>query len=153
MTITIIIDDLSSPEIKQLLKEHLASMHQHCPKDSIHAFDIKTLQQADITFWSAWDGKQLCGCAALKRHNAQLGELKSMRTSTRHLRRGIARHLLNYILDDAKQQGYRQISLETGAQAIFDPARKLYTSAGFKPCAPFAAYKKDPNSIFMTKYL
>jgi len=151
--ITIIIDDLSSPEIKQLLKEHLASMHQHCPKDSIHAFDIETLRQPDITFWSAWDGKQLCGCAALKKHNEQHAELKSMRTASKHLRRGIARQLLKEVLDYAKQQGYSQISLETGSQAIFIPARKLYTSVGFKPCAPFAAYKEDPNSIFMTKYL
>lgn len=32
----------------------------------------------------------------------------------------------------------------------FLPARRLYEKAGFQYCNPFAHYKEDPNSLFMT---
>lgn len=32
----------------------------------------------------------------------------------------------------------------------FQPARALYASFGFTPCAPFGDYLEDPNSVFMT---
>ena len=35
----------------------------------------------------------------------------------------------------------------------FEPARKLYQSFGFTFCAPFADYRDDPNSVFMTRAL
>lgn len=35
----------------------------------------------------------------------------------------------------------------------FLPARRLYESFGFTYCAPFADYREDPNSAFMTRTL
>ena len=32
----------------------------------------------------------------------------------------------------------------------FEPARQLYRKFGFKDCPPFAGYREDPNSVFMT---
>ena len=61
--------------------------------------------------------------------------------------------LLQHIIDEAKRQGYRRLSLETGSMPFFEPARKLYGKFGFEYCEPFADYKKDPNSVFMTKTL
>jgi putative acetyltransferase len=45
------------------------------------------------------------------------------------------------------------VSLETGSMEFFRPARALYASFGFAPCPPFADYREDPNSVFMTKEL
>lgn len=78
------------------------------------------------------------------------GEIKSMRTPRHLRRRGAARLLLTHLIDKAQQQGYRQLSLETGSMAFFKPARALYTSLGFTPCGPFGDYADDPNSVFMT---
>lgn len=47
----------------------------------------------------------------------------------------------------------RRVSLETGSMDFFAPARRLYAAAGFAPCAPFGAYRADPNSVFMTRTL
>jgi putative acetyltransferase len=41
------------------------------------------------------------------------------------------------------------LSLETGSQAGFEPARKLYERFGFEYCGSFGSYKADPNSAFM----
>jgi putative acetyltransferase len=145
------IDDLSGEEIADLLREHLQDMAEHSPPESIHALDLERLQKPEITFWSVWDGSGLAGCGALKELDRYHGELKSMRTSPAYRRRGVAKLLLEHILEEAKTRGYRRLSLETGTMEAFEPARKLYASFGFRSCEPFSNYREDPNSIFMTK--
>jgi putative acetyltransferase len=147
------IDDLSSPKIIELLREHLHSMTLHSPPESIHALDIDALRQPEITFWSAWDGDELMGCGAIKELDARHGEIKSMRTATAHLRKGVAAALMCHILDEAQRRSYQRLSLETGSMEAFAPAHRLYASFGFRECAPFADYGEDPYSVFMTREL
>jgi putative acetyltransferase len=145
------IDDLSGWEIRALLREHLANMRQISPPESIHALPLERLREPEITFWTAWENGELLGCGALKELSAQDGEIKSMRTSSRHLRKGVAKTLLDFIIDEAARRGYRRLSLETGSMEAFEPARQLYARAGFTFCEPFADYIEDPNSAFMTR--
>ena len=74
------VDDLTGPEIADLLREHLENMHQISPPESVHALDLASLRSPDIAFWSVWDGRELVGCGALKELDAGSGEIKSMRT-------------------------------------------------------------------------
>lgn len=144
------IDDLRGPEIAKLLQEHLDHMYSVSPAASVHALDIEALRHPDITFWSAWDGDQLCGCGALKKINSEFAELKSMRTAKPYLRRGVALKILNTVLVEAKNRGYQKLYLETGAQPAFLPARTMYLKRGFKLCEPFEGYLHDENSVFMS---
>jgi putative acetyltransferase len=144
------VDDLNGPEIIQLLQEHLHSMTLHSPPESIHALDIEKLRKPDITFWTVWQDSKLMGCGALKELDAAHGEIKSMRTASAHLRKGVATAMLNHILGEARKRSYRRLSLETGSMEAFAPARSLYARFGFKPCSPFADYVEDPYSVFMT---
>jgi putative acetyltransferase len=73
-----------------------------------------------------------------------------MRTAASFRRRGVAKTMLRHILAEAGRRGYQRVSLETGSLPFFEPARTLYASHGFQPCAPFADYRPDPNSVFMT---
>lgn len=147
------IDDLKGPEIYELLQEHLRSMSLLSPPESVHALDIEELRQPDITFWTVWENGELLGCGALKELDARHAEIKSMRTSSLHLRKGVARNLLEHILEEAKRRGYSRLSLETGSMEAFEPARKLYANFGFTYCGPFADYVEDPYSVFMTREL
>lgn len=147
------IDDLSSPEIIGLLREHLHSMTLHSPPESIHALDVEGLRKPEITFWSAWDGTELMGCGAIKELDPEHGEIKSMRTASTHLRKGVAAALMRHILDEARRRSYQRLSLETGSMEAFAPARRLYASFGFEECAPFGDYVEDPYSTFMTREL
>ncbi|MBB3060723.1 GNAT family N-acetyltransferase [Microbulbifer rhizosphaerae] len=147
------VDDLNGPEVAELLSEHLRGMAQHSPPESIHALDLEALRRPEITFWSAWDGAELMGCGALKTLDTRHAEIKSMRTASAHLRKGVVRRLLQHILDQARSRGYRRLSLETGSMAAFEPARRLYASFGFEYCGPFVNYREDPNSVFMTREL
>ncbi|KWW20522.1 acetyltransferase [Peribacillus simplex] len=147
------IDDLNGSEVIALVSEHLHGMTLHSPSESIHALNLEALRKPEITFWSVWEGDQLVGCGALKEIDDQHGEIKSMRTSSSHLRKGVAKQLLEYIMEVAKQRGYRRLSLETGSMDAFEPARRLYASIGFQYCKPFSDYIEDPNSVFMKKEL
>ena len=144
------VDDLTRPEIHALLEEHLTNMYELSPPESVHALDLSKLRGPDITFWSVWDGATLVGVGALKEMNAQEGEIKSMRTPKSLRRRGAGRAVLAHIIEEARSRGYRRLSLETGSQEGFVPARRLYESFGFSECGPFGEYKLDPNSVFMT---
>ena len=147
------IDDLNGSDIAELLQAHLQSMSEISPPESMHALNIDALRQPDITFWSVWEGEQLVGCGALKELDAQHAEIKSMRTASAHLRKGVASRLLQHIIDEAKRRNYRRLSLETGSMESFEPAQRLYARFGFRNCGPFADYIEDPNSVFMTREL
>jgi putative acetyltransferase len=125
-------------------------MYELSPPESVHALDLSKLRSPDITFWSVWDGATLIGCGALKELSATEGEIKSMRTPNAMRRRGAGRAVLAHIIAEARARGYRRLSLETGSQEEFMPARNLYSAFGFVPCGPFGDYKLDPNSAFMT---
>jgi len=144
------LDDLSRPAIHALLQEHLRNMHELGPPESVHALDLDKLRRPDITFWSAWDGDLLLGCGALLALNDRHGEVKSMRTPAAHRRTGAGRALLMHIIETARARGYERLSLETGSVAAFEPAHRLYESAGFVRTGPFGDYVEDVNSVFMT---
>ena len=135
------------------MQEHLQSALQHSPPESVHALDVEGLRKPEITFWTAWESGDLLGCGALKELDSQHGEIKSMRTASLHLRKGVARKLLDHIIAEARRRGYRRLSLETGSMAAFAPARRLYSKFGFTYCGPFADYLEDPYSVFMTREL
>ena len=143
-------DDLTHPVIHALLNEHLQSMYALSPPESVHALDLEKLRKPEITFWSAWDGDMLLGCGALKKLDDTHGEVKSMRTPAAIRRRGAGRAILEHIIAVARLRGYQRLSLETGTVDAFKPAQKLYESVGFTTCGPFADYRVDPNSVFMT---
>ena len=151
------LDDLSDPRIEAFMEEHLQDMRATSPPESVHALDMAQLRQPDIAFWSAWlqedDGDTLVGTGALKRLSATHAELKSMRTSARHRGQGIARQLPQHLLEEARARGFTKLSLETGPQPFFEPARQLYFQHGFVECGPFADYGPDPYSFFMTRAL
>ena len=147
------LDDLSGPEIRALLEEHLRNMRSISPPESVHALDLDGLRAPGVSFWTAWSGPRLLGCGALKELDPRHGEIKSMRTAAAHRRSGVARAVLAHIVAEARRRGYARLSLETGSQGAFAPARRLDESFGFGRCPPFEGYAEDPNSVFMTRLL
>ncbi len=145
------IDNLEGLEIGKLLEEHHQDMLKHSPPESVHALDLSALREANITFWSARINGQLAGCGALKELSKTHVELKSMRTSRQHLRKGVAATILTHLLAEAKARAYKKISLETGSMDVFIPAQQLYKKFGFLDCEPFSNYQADPYSRYLSK--
>ena len=147
------IDDLERQQVRELLAGHLAQMLTMSPACSVHALDLERLRQPGIRVWTAWEGGQLLGCGALKELTPLHGEIKSMRTADAHRGKGVGRTMLSHLLAVARERGYERVSLETGATPAFLPALRLYESAGFQRCGPFADYTEDPHSVYMTRLL
>ena len=149
MPIDIRPDDLSSPEMAELIAIHAQSMLAASPPESCHFLPIEGLRQPAVTVWSMWEDGALIGCGALKEIGACAGEIKSMHTRA-HLRgRGLGRLMLEHILGVARARGYTDLWLETGSMDAFIPARKLYETYRFTECGPFGDYAEDPSSVFM----
>jgi putative acetyltransferase len=151
--VRIVVDDLSGPQIARFLEEHVAEMLSVSPPESKHALDLEALRSPDITFWSVMDRGAVVGCGALKRLDASHAEVKSMRTLAARKRSGIASLILGHIIAEARRMGFTRLSLETGSAEFFAPARRLYEKFGFAYCGPFADYRPDPLSVFLTRAL
>lgn len=153
MTIDIRPDDLSGPEMAELIAIHAQTMLAASPPESCHFLPIDGLRQPSVSVWSMWDEGALIGCGALKELGNGAGEIKSMHTRA-HLRgRGLGRLMLDHILRVAKGRGYTDLWLETGSMEAFLPARRLYESYGFGYSGPFGDYAEDPHSVFMHLHL
>ena len=142
-------DDLSSQPTRELLRLHLASMHENSPPGHVFALDLSGLKSPNVTVWSAWDGEVICGIGALKQIDDETGEVKSMRTHPKHLRRGVAAALLEHIINKARARGLRTLSLETGSGPAFEPALALYRKRGFVEGEAFADYERSDFSQFL----
>ncbi|MEO9601016.1 GNAT family N-acetyltransferase [Parasphingorhabdus sp.] len=143
------LDDLSGQQVQDLLAAHLAGMQANSPAESVYALDLSGLKHPDVAVWTIWDRRELMGVGALKQLSATTGEIKSMRTDARHLRKGVGIALLDHIIDQAQQRGYRRLSLETGSGTEFDAALGLYRKRGFANGDAFGDYKSTEFNQFL----
>lgn len=139
------------PDLALLMERHTAAMHAETPPESIHMLDAAALAVPGIDFFVMRDdGGRPVGMGALKRLTGDHAEIKSMHILAEERGRGLAQAMLDHLLAEARASGIRQLSLETGSQPGFAPARALYARAGFSECPPFEGYGPDPASVFMT---
>lgn len=150
MTFAITRADFADPALSAFLAAHLDDMELTAPPESRHALVLAALQDPRVRLWTLHADGALLGTVALAELGPGHEELKSMRTAPHARGRGIGRRLLAFALDDARSRGVARISLETGTQDFFAPARALYAAHGFVECPPFGAYVDDPNSTYLT---
>ncbi|HUS27673.1 MAG TPA: GNAT family N-acetyltransferase [Kofleriaceae bacterium] len=141
--------DLTDERVVDLLREHLAGMHASSPPGSVYALDLSGLQHPSIAFFTVWDGDDLLGCGALKHVDAQTGEIKSMRTTARHLRRGAGAFMLKHLLSLARSRGYTRVCLETGSGPAFEAALAMYRKHGFVDGPAFGDYVATEFNQFL----
>ena len=146
-------DRPTSLQVVPLLQRHLDLMHASSPPESVHALDPAALDTPDVAFFTLREAEAVLGMGAIKRIDAAHAEIKSMHVVAEARGRGLARVLLDHLLAEAGRLGYGRLSLETGVEPVFAPARALYARAGFGYCGPVAGYELDPNSVFMTRII
>ena len=145
--------NFDNPEVNKLLTKHFIELKAASPDGSAHVLDISGLKDSSIKFWSLWENDRIFGCGALKLLGKDHGEFKSIRIHDNFKNQGNGIKVIKHLIDEAKKLKIRRISLETGAGKFFDPARKLFKKCDFTPCKPFAHYKEDVNSIYLTKLI
>jgi putative acetyltransferase len=151
--LTIALESPLGADLTLLMSRHTADMHADTPPESIHMMDAGQLAVPGIWFYVMRDGAEPVGMGAFKRIDAHHAEIKSMHVLIERRGQGLSRRMLDHLLAQAAAQGFVRLSLETGSQAMFAPARGLYARAGFTECDPFEGYALDPNSVYMTKVI
>ncbi len=139
------------PALELLHARHTADMHAQTPPESIHMLPADALAAPGIDFFVLRKQGVAVGMGAFKRLDAGHAELKSMHVLAEYRGGGLAQRLLEQLIAEAAAMGYRQLSLETGVESLFAPARAFYARNGFAECPPFGDYRLDPNSVFMTR--
>ena len=145
--------NFDNPEVNELLTKHFVELRAASPEGSAHVLDIPGLKVPSIKFWSLYNNDQLMGCGALKFLDEGHGEFKSIRIHDNFRKKGHGVIVINHLISEAKKLDIKRLSIETGAGNFFIPARKLFKSCGFEPCEPFAHYKEDVNSVYLTKLI
>ena len=145
--------NFNHPEVNELLIKHFVELKAASPEGSAHVLDIPGLQVPSIKFWSLWENEMLMGCGALKFLDKEHGEFKSIRIHDNYRKKGNGLNVVNHLISEAKKLKIKKLSIETGAGDFFIPARKLFKKCGFEKCKPFAHYKEDLNSVYLTKVL
>jgi len=141
--------DFDDDRVKALLVRHLQGMHASSPPGHVFALDWSGLQTPELSFYALWECDELLGFGALKELGPHAGEIKSMRTSDRHLRRGVAASILDHIIAESRRRGYARLSLETVSGSAFEPALTLYRKYGFVEGEAFSNYEKSAFNQFL----
>ncbi len=142
--------DPRAPEAQALLKASHALMDALFPSESNHYMTADDLSAPGVLFFLAQLDGHVAGCGALVLKDGY-GEIKSMFVDPARRGGRIGSRLLERLEKAARDNGQTILRLETGD--TLTAARRLYASHGYRECAPFGEYRKDPRSIFMEKEL
>jgi putative acetyltransferase len=143
--------NLSDSRIQRLLATHTRRALSKARCREGHALNLDALREPDIDVRSIWLGGQPVAVGALRRIDAEHGELKSMFVADAARGRGLGQKLLDHLIEFAREGGISRLSLETGTSDYFATARALYARNGFQPCEAFADLPPHDDSVFMTR--
>lgn len=152
-SVIVSVENPMSEDLDLLFERHIEAMYADTPTESIHMIPRADLDRSDIALFVMRIEGEPVAMGALKHIEPGHGEIKSMHVLDEMRGRGLARELLDRLVDEARHLGFHRLSLETGAQPSFADARTLYAKAGFEETAPFGSYLPDPLSYFMSRVL
>jgi putative acetyltransferase len=140
-------------ELTQILQAHWLFCTSSTPIEHVYALDASKLFSPDITVFGARINGELVGVGAIRKLDAHHAELKSMHTLAKSRGSGVGRAMVAHIEDFARSSGIERMSLETGTNEAFKPARELYKYLGYNSCDAFGDYVLSEDNMCMTKLI
>ena len=140
-------------ELAHVLQAHWLFCTSSTPIEHVYALDASKLFSPDITVFGARIEGEVVGVGAMRKLDAHHAELKSMHTLAKSRGSGVGKEMVAHIEDFAKTSGVKRISLETGTNEAFKPARELYKSLGYQSCEAFGDYVLSEDNMCMTKLI
>src|SRR5581483_2438954 len=108
------VDDPRAPDVRCLLTMHVTFARGQTVPEDAHALDVDGLCGPAVTFFSLRRDGKLLAVGALQRLDSEHAEVKSMHTVEAARRQGVGRRMLEHLIEEAREAGYRRLSLETG---------------------------------------
>ena len=153
MEIVITTEKSLTDELAQVLQAHWLFCTSSTPIEHVYALDASKLFSPDITVFGARIDGELVGVGAIRKLDPHHAELKSMHTLAKSRGSGVGRAMVAHLEDFARSSGIERMSLETGTNEAFKPARELYKSLGYNSCDAFGDYVLSEDNMCMTKLI
>ena len=153
MHVVITVEESLTDELAQVLKAHWLFCTSSTPIEHVYALDASKLFTPDITVFGARIDGELAGVGAMRKLDGEHAELKSMHTLAKSRGLGVGKAMVAHIEDFARSSGIKRMSLETGTNEAFKPARELYKSLGYRSCEAFGEYVLSGDNMCMTKLI
>ena len=131
-------DDPHAPDVRALIDLHVAFAREYTPPGLVHALAVDDLLADDISFFTYRRHGELLAMGALKTLDESHAELKSMHTVESARGQGIGRAMVDQLVEVARHRGFQQVSIETGPQEAFAPARGV-------PATPRRSCQSSPG--------
>ena len=151
MAITIGIVTPLQDDVRVLVAELNATLHELTPPEFCHHMTVEQMADDATTVFIARDGDEAVACGALKRHAGGIGEVKRMYTRPSHRGYRIGAGIVERIEVLARAEGLARLVLETGDR--HPAAWTVYERAGFTRCGPVLDYPDVAWSVFYEKPL
>lgn len=146
-------EPLGSADAGALMALLDAELTERYPNPEDNHFELTREQVAEgsgVFLVARMSGRPV-GCAALRRIDADTGEVKRMYVVPSERGRGVGGRLLAELELTARGLGLRRMVLETGERQ--PESIRLYERAGFVRIEPFGEYVDSPASVCMGKPL
>ena len=153
MHVAITVEESLTDELAQVLKAHWLFCTSSTPIEHVYALDASKLFTPDITVFGARIDGELAGVGAMRKLDGEHAELKSMHTLAKSRGLGVGKAMVAHIEDFARSSGIKRMSLETGTNEAFKPARELYKSLEYRSCEAFGEYVLSEDNMCMTKLI
>ncbi len=153
MEIVITTEKSLTDELALVLQAHWLFCTSSTPIEHVYALDASKLFSPDITVFGARIDGELVGVGAMRKLDLLHAELKSMHTLAKSRGSGVGNAMVAHIEDFARNSGIERMSLETGTNEAFKPARELYKSLGYNSCDAFGDYVLSEDNMCMTKLI
>ena len=153
MEIVITTEKSLTDELALVLQAHWLFCTSSTPIEHVYALDASKLFSPDITVFGARIDGELVGVGAIRKLDAHHAELKSMHTLAKSRGSGVGRAMVAHLEDFARSSGIERMSLETGTNEAFKPARELYKYLGYNSCDAFGDYVLSEDNMCMTKLI
>ncbi|WP_026668409.1 MULTISPECIES: GNAT family N-acetyltransferase [Butyrivibrio] len=147
----IVYKKLTETDLNTFIKMRINQLREEGAKEDIDLTpalkDYYSRHMADGTFvsWLAFDGDKIIGTSGMSFvekppyfgcPSGRIGLLSSMYTNPEYRRQGIAKELLDRVVNEAKAYGCGTVQITASDMGV-----KLYTSYGFKHNENFMQYK------------
>jgi len=146
-------EEITSPVAAALIQTLNTELSGRYPEAGATHFrlDADEVAEGRGAFLVAYEGGKPIGCGAIRRLDADTGELKRMYVAADCRGRGVGRMMVNALEAQGRRLGVSRIVLETGVRQ--PEALALYARAGFERIPAYGEYVGSPLSICMAKRL
>lgn len=145
------LESVDQPDVIALIDALDAYQGALYPPESNYHLSVAALKQANVLFSVVRDDNGTAqGCGAVVLLDGY-GEIKRMYVSPGHRGRGVARVIIAFLEQEARNCDCAVLRLETGVHQA--EAIRLYVRAGYARRGRYGDYPEDPLSVFMEKQI